>query len=63
MSSVQDLPSNSADQQREAKPAPTLPGPITIIDPFEEDHSFKLNEEYLERILLDPKVADKKVCV
>lgn len=42
---------------------PTRPGPVKIIVPNEEDHSFTLNEEFLERILLNPKVADKKVCL
>lgn len=40
---------------------PTTPSPITLIEPNEENHTFWLNEEFLERILLDPKVADKKV--
>lgn len=40
---------------------PNSPSPVTLIEPNEVDHTFKLNEEFLERILLNPKVADKKV--
>lgn len=40
---------------------PSSPGPIRVIEPVEEEHTFKLNEEFLQRVLLDPRVADKKV--
>uniref|UniRef100_A0A914XQZ3 GB1/RHD3-type G domain-containing protein n=1 Tax=Plectus sambesii TaxID=2011161 RepID=A0A914XQZ3_9BILA len=39
------------------------PGPIRIIEAVEEDHTFVLNEKGLARILLNPKIADKKVAV
>lgn len=40
---------------------PSQPGPVRIIVPVEEDHTFRLKEDFLERILLNPKFADKKV--
>ena len=40
----------------------TIPGPVKIVTPVEEDHSFVLNETSLAKILLDPKYVDKKVC-
>uniref|UniRef100_A0A8R1E2X0 GB1/RHD3-type G domain-containing protein n=1 Tax=Caenorhabditis japonica TaxID=281687 RepID=A0A8R1E2X0_CAEJA len=40
------------------------PQAVRIVEVVEDvDHSFELNTELLERILLDPKVADKKVAV
>ncbi|KJH52717.1 guanylate-binding protein [Dictyocaulus viviparus] len=40
------------------------PHPVRIVDVVEDvDHSFELNVCALEKILLDPKVADKKVAV
>lgn len=42
---------------------PSQTGPVTIIEPIEEDHTFVLNVEFLERILLNPKYADKKVII
>ncbi|KAI6233894.1 GB1/RHD3-type G domain-containing protein [Aphelenchoides fujianensis] len=54
----------------EAKPVkyfevdfPTEPAPVKILQPVEEDHTFLVNNDALERILLDPKHANKKVCV
>lgn len=38
------------------------PHPVRIVEVVEDvDHSFELNVAALESILLDPKVADKKV--
>lgn len=37
------------------------PAPIRIIEAIERDHTFVLNEKGLARILLNPKIADKKV--
>lgn len=42
---------------------PTTPSPVTLIEPNEKEHTFRLNEEFLERILLNPKFADKKVSI
>ncbi|KAK6749297.1 hypothetical protein RB195_001727 [Necator americanus] len=40
------------------------PHPVRIVEVVEDvDHSFELNVPALEEILLDPKVADKKVAV
>ncbi|VDO08790.1 unnamed protein product [Haemonchus placei] len=40
------------------------PHPVRIVEVVEDvDHSFELNVAALESILLDPKVADKKVAV
>ncbi len=41
---------------------PTFPCAVSIIEAIENDHTFILNEAALERILLNPKVVDKKVC-
>lgn len=57
---VQDIAAENA--RNHFNEFPSRPGPVKIIVPNEEDHSFTLNEEFLERILLNPKVADKKVC-
>lgn len=37
------------------------PCAVSIIEAIESDHTFILNEAALSRILLNPKVADKKV--
>ncbi|EGT48641.1 hypothetical protein CAEBREN_23020 [Caenorhabditis brenneri] len=43
---------------------PAEPQAVRIVEVVEEtDHSFELNTDLLERILLNPKVADKKVAV
>ncbi|KAM9832767.1 atlastin-3-like [Syngnathus typhle] len=39
------------------------PGPVQIVTVCKEDHSFTLDEEALERILLTPTVRDKNVVV
>ncbi|GMR48211.1 hypothetical protein PMAYCL1PPCAC_18406, partial [Pristionchus mayeri] len=49
----------SSEKKKETKDAK----PIKIINVVEEEHSFKLNEKELESILLDKRVADKKVAV
>lgn len=56
---VQDISPES--ERNNFSEFPSVPGPVRIIVPNEEDHSFHLNEEFLERILLNPRVADKKV--
>uniref|UniRef100_A0A914DCX2 GB1/RHD3-type G domain-containing protein n=1 Tax=Acrobeloides nanus TaxID=290746 RepID=A0A914DCX2_9BILA len=58
---VQDISPES--ERNNFSEFPSVPGPVRIIVPNEEDHSFHLNEEFLERILLNPRVADKKVTV
>ncbi|KAF1616967.1 UNVERIFIED_CONTAM: Atlastin-1, partial [Eudyptes robustus] len=45
------------------EPFPTEPAAVKILQPVEEDHSFLLNENFLHKILADPKYAEKKVCV
>ena len=40
---------------------PNHPAAVTIIEPVEEEDSFTLNVEFLEKILLHPDIADKKV--
>ncbi|CAD6194565.1 unnamed protein product [Caenorhabditis auriculariae] len=46
------------------QPVPMGPEAVRIVEVVEEtDHSFELNTALLEQILLDPKVADKKVAV
>uniref|UniRef100_A0A915DDZ6 GB1/RHD3-type G domain-containing protein n=1 Tax=Ditylenchus dipsaci TaxID=166011 RepID=A0A915DDZ6_9BILA len=63
---IQEIPNSSSEEQRVEHPKavfPSSPGPVQIIEPVEEDHTFKLNVDFLEKILLDPKVADKKVSV
>ncbi|ULT97824.1 hypothetical protein L5515_012658 [Caenorhabditis briggsae] len=43
---------------------PAEPQAVRIVEVVEEtDHSFELNTDLLEQILLNPKVADKKVAV
>ncbi|KAM9832741.1 atlastin-3-like isoform X2 [Syngnathus typhle] len=39
------------------------PGPVQIVTVCKEDHSFTLDEEALERVLLTPTVRDKNVVV
>ncbi|KAI6202165.1 Guanylate-binding protein [Aphelenchoides besseyi] len=39
------------------------PAPVKILQPIEEDHTFLINQNALERILCDPLYANKKVCV
>ena len=36
-------------------------GPVAVVVPNEEMHGFNLNVETLEKILLEPDIADKKV--
>ncbi|KAK0398085.1 hypothetical protein QR680_002421 [Steinernema hermaphroditum] len=36
---------------------------VRVIEAKDDDHSFALNEDVLEELLLDPKYADKKVCI
>lgn len=40
---------------------PEHPDAVKILEPVEEDHSFLVNIDALERILCDPKVAGKNV--
>lgn len=55
-------PASMESRSHDHKPSfPSVPGPVAIIEPVEEEHTFKLNEEFLEKILLNPRVADKKV--
>jgi hypothetical protein len=42
-------------------PFPDHPDAIKILKPVEEDHTFLVNIDALERILCDPKVAGKNV--
>lgn len=57
-----EKPINFVEQQPVYKAVfPSQAGPVSIIEPVEEDHTFTLNVEFLERILLNPKFADKKV--
>ncbi|KAI1715571.1 atlastin-1 [Ditylenchus destructor] len=57
-------PASMESRSHDHKPSfPSVPGPVAIIEPVEEEHTFKLNEEFLEKILLNPRVADKKVSV
>ncbi|KAI1697357.1 atlastin-2 [Ditylenchus destructor] len=65
ISPLADIESESVvDGPNDFKPSlSNAPGPVSIIKPIEEEHCFELNEECLERILLNPKVADKKVSV
>lgn len=37
------------------------PAAVRIIETLDEDHSFRLDEAALEKILLSPEVVDKKV--
>ncbi|KAI6202096.1 Atlastin-1 family protein [Aphelenchoides besseyi] len=42
---------------------PSEPAPVKILQPIEEDHTFLINQNALERILCDPLYANKKVYV
>ncbi|KAE9556250.1 hypothetical protein FO519_000589 [Halicephalobus sp. NKZ332] len=42
---------------------PNSPGPVRIIQPNEEQHTFELSENLLSSILLDPRYANKKVAL
>lgn len=37
------------------------PRSLAVVQPNEENHTFSLNVDILEKILLNPKIADKKV--
>ncbi|KAI6202194.1 Guanylate-binding protein [Aphelenchoides besseyi] len=39
------------------------PAPVKILQPIEEDHTFLINQNALERILCDLLYANKKVCM
>ena len=43
-------------------PFPSEPAAVKILQPVDEDHTFLLNANALEKILKDPKYAHKKVC-
>jgi hypothetical protein len=42
-------------------PFPERPSAIKILHPVEDDHTFLVNVNALERILCDPKIAGKNV--
>lgn len=42
-------------------PFPDHPASIKILQPVEDDHTFLVNIDALERILCDPKIAGKNV--
>ena len=54
------LPDNS-DSQEDQLLAETGPRAQRIIETLEEEHAFRLDEKELEKILLSPEIADKKV--
>ncbi|EFP01115.1 hypothetical protein CRE_15785 [Caenorhabditis remanei] len=59
-----DVLIQNSGQVEEIHSLPATPQAVRIVEVVEEvDHSFELNTELLEQILLNPKVADKKVAV
>jgi hypothetical protein len=42
-------------------PFPDKPAAIKVLQPVEEDHTFLINIDALEKILCDPKIAGKNV--
>ncbi|VDM25391.1 unnamed protein product [Toxocara canis] len=51
----------SHDEPREETTFNSEPTAVRIIETLNEDHSFRLDEAALEKILLSPEVVDEKV--
>jgi atlastin len=61
------MESGSVTEIKEPKllqiPFPDRPGAIKVLQPVEEDHTFLINIDALEKILCDKTIAGKNVCV